>query len=155
VTQQIGPDGWDFHLLTCSFLISAWTRLFRLRVIPIETLRTNTGILFKIELRKLPFTSLPLHHPLLILLCCLSICLYPPTHLLTYVPTYGSTTLLVLGSFFSFLIYTQSVGLFGQVISPLQGRYLHKEQNAHRHPCLEWDSTPRSQCSNKRRRFMP
>jgi hypothetical protein len=27
--------------------------------------------------------------------------------------------------------------------------------NAHIHPCLEWDSNPRSQCSCGRRRFMP
>jgi hypothetical protein len=52
---------------------------------------------------------------------------------------------------FSFLTYTQSVGLFERGISPSQGRYLHTEQhkyriNAHRHPCLEWDSNPRSQC---------
>jgi hypothetical protein len=37
------------------------------------------------------------------------------------------------------------VGLLGRGISPSQGRYLHTEQhkrriNAHRHPCLEWDS---------------
>jgi hypothetical protein len=46
--------------------------------------------------------------------------------------------------FFSFLIYTHSVGFLGRGISPSQGRYLHTEQhkhriNAHRHPCLEWD----------------
>jgi hypothetical protein len=45
-------------------------------------------------------------------------------------------------------------------ISPSQGRYLSTEQhkhriNAHRHPCLEWDSNPRPQCSSRRRRFMP
>jgi hypothetical protein len=28
-------------------------------------------------------------------------------------------------------------------------------KNAHRHPCLEWDPNPRSQCSRERRRFMP
>jgi hypothetical protein len=27
--------------------------------------------------------------------------------------------------------------------------------NAYRHPCLVWDSNPRSQCSSGRRRFMP
>jgi hypothetical protein len=27
--------------------------------------------------------------------------------------------------------------------------------NAHRHPCLEWDSNPRSQLSSERRRFIP
>jgi hypothetical protein len=37
--------------------------------------------------------------------------------------------------FLSFLIYTQSVGLLGQGISPSEGRYLHTEQhkqNKHR-----------------------
>jgi hypothetical protein len=58
---------------------------------------------------------------------------------------YGSTHLLGLDRFCSSLIYTQSVGLLGREISPSQGRYLHAEQhkhriNAHRHPCLEWDS---------------
>jgi hypothetical protein len=33
---------------------------------------------------------------------------------------------------FSFLIYTQSVGLLGQGISPSQGRCLHTEQHKHR-----------------------
>jgi hypothetical protein len=38
-------------------------------------------------------------------------------------------------------------------MSPSQGRYLHTEQhrhriNAHRHPCLEWDSNPPPQCSS-------
>jgi hypothetical protein len=41
-----------------------------------------------------------------------------------------------LGHFSNFLIYTQSVGLFGQGISLSQGRYLHTEHkyriNAHR-----------------------
>jgi hypothetical protein len=27
--------------------------------------------------------------------------------------------------------------------------------NANRHPCLEWDSNPRSQCSSEQRHFMP
>jgi hypothetical protein len=44
-------------------------------------------------------------------------------------------------------------------ISPSQDRYLHTEQhkhriNAHRNPCLKWDSNLRSQCSSGRRRFM-
>jgi hypothetical protein len=65
---------------------------------------------------------------------------------------YGSRALVDLDSFFSFLICTQSVGLLRRGISPSRGRYLHTEQhkhriNAHRHPCLEWDSNPRSQCS--------
>jgi hypothetical protein len=50
--------------------------------------------------------------------------------------------------------YTQTVGLLGRVISPLQGRYLHTEQhkhriNAHRHRCFEWDLNPRSQRSSE------
>jgi hypothetical protein len=58
------------------------------------------------------------------------------------------------------LFYTdQTVGFLERVISPSQGRYLHTEQhrhitNAHRHPCLEWDSNPRSQRSSERRQFM-
>jgi hypothetical protein len=45
----------------------------------------------------------------------------------------------------SFLILRQSVGLLGRGISPSQGRFLHTEQhkhriNAHRHPCLGWES---------------
>jgi hypothetical protein len=72
---------------------------------------------------------------------------------------YGSTTLVDLGRFLSFLIYTQSLELLEWGISLSQGRYLHTEQhkyrNAHRHPCLEWDSKPRSQCLSGRRQFMP
>jgi hypothetical protein len=40
---------------------------------------------------------------------------------------YGSTVVVDLGRFFSFLIYTPSVGLLGLVISPSQGRYIHTE----------------------------
>jgi hypothetical protein len=65
---------------------------------------------------------------------------------------YGSTALVKLDRFFSFLIYTQSVGHLGRRISTSQGRYLHTEQHknrtkAHRHPCLELDSNPRPKCS--------
>jgi hypothetical protein len=57
---------------------------------------------------------------------------------------------------FSFLILRQSAGLLGRVISSSQGRCLHKHKiNADRHPCLEWDSNPRAQCSSGRRKFMP
>jgi hypothetical protein len=61
---------------------------------------------------------------------------------------------------FQFLdLFTQSVGLLGRGISPLQGRYLHTGQhkhriNAYRHPCLKWDSNPRSQSLSERRQFM-
>jgi hypothetical protein len=67
--------------------------------------------------------------------------------------------MLDLGHFFSFLILYM-VGLFGLGISLSEGRYLHSEQHkhritAHRHPCLEWDSNPRSQRSSELRLFMP
>jgi hypothetical protein len=62
--------------------------------------------------------------------------------------------------FSSVIFFTQTAGLLGRVISSSQGRYLNTEQhkyriNAHRHPCLEWDSNPRSQRSSERRQFMP
>jgi hypothetical protein len=55
-------------------------------------------------------------------------------------------------------LYT--VGLLGRVFGPSEGRYLHTEQhkhkiNAHRHPCLQWDSNPLSQRSSERRQSMP
>jgi hypothetical protein len=92
-----------------------------------------------------------------------SVLLCPPTqipHALEKLSIYGSTTLVGLGRLFSFLIPTQSVGLLGRRISPSQGRYLHTEPhnhriNADRHPCLDWDSNPQSQCSRWRRWFMP
>jgi hypothetical protein len=81
-------------------------------------------------------------------------------HEFMFVSIYGSSALVDLGRYFSFLIHTKSVGLLGRGISSSQGRYLHTEQrkyriNAHRHPYLEWDSNPRSQRSSGRRRFMP
>jgi hypothetical protein len=72
---------------------------------------------------------------------------------------YGSIALVDLGRFFSFLTYTQSIGLLWRGISPSQSRYIHTEQhkhriNAHGQPRLEWDSNPRSQCSIGRRQFV-
>jgi hypothetical protein len=73
----------------------------------------------------------------------------------------GYRPLLGPGLFFSFVIFfTQTVGLPGQVISPSQGRYLHTGQhkhriNAHRHPCLDWNSNPWFQLPRGRRQFMP
>jgi hypothetical protein len=49
-------------------------------------------------------------------------CIYISVCLSVYV----STAFVDLGLFFSFLIYTQSIGILGQDISPSQGRYLHK-----------------------------
>jgi hypothetical protein len=47
-------------------------------------------------------------------------------YLSTYPHIYGSTALVDLGSFFSFLTYTQSVGFLGRGINPLQGPCLHR-----------------------------
>jgi hypothetical protein len=64
---------------------------------------------------------------------------------------------------FSFLIYSQSVGLLERVISSSQGLCLNTVQHKHRintythtkHPCSKWDSNPRSQRPSERRQFMP
>jgi hypothetical protein len=55
---------------------------------------------------------------------------------------------------------TQTIGPLERSIGPSQGRYLHTAQhkhriNAHRHPCLEWDSIPRYQRLSGLRQFMP
>jgi hypothetical protein len=84
---------------------------------------------------------------------------YTPYH--DYLSIYGSTALRWISAAFSVSwSFPQSVGLLGRGISPSQGRYLHTEQhkhriNAHIHPCLEWNSNPRSQCLSVRRRFIP
>jgi hypothetical protein len=68
--------------------------------------------------------------------------------------------LLGLGRFFTFLIlYTVGRTRWTRN-QPVRGHYLYTEQhkhrtNANRHPCLEWDSNLRSQCSSERRQFMP
>jgi hypothetical protein len=68
--------------------------------------------------------------------------------------------LLDLGRCFSFLIIYTVGRIPWTGISPSQGLYIHTQQhkhriNAHKHPCLEWDSNPRFQCSSGRRQFMP
>jgi hypothetical protein len=86
-----------------------------------------------------------------------------PFHILTpYLSIYGYTVLCwaLAVFFFSFLpFYTVSrTPCTGDqpVARPLPThRTAQHRINAHRHPCLEWDSKPRSQCSNGRRRFMP
>jgi hypothetical protein len=53
--------------------------------------------------------------------------IHPSIHIWLYSPFFD------LGRFFSFLdLYTQAIGLLGQEISPLQGRYIHTEQHKHR-----------------------
>jgi hypothetical protein len=54
------------------------------------------------------------------------------------------------------LEHRSSVKRFVSGISLSQGRYLYKHKiNADTHPCIEWDSNPRSQCSSERRQFIP
>jgi hypothetical protein len=51
----------------------------------------------------------------------------------------------------------QLLGLLRQWISPAQGLYLHRTTQHRKtptHPCLEWDSDPRSQCSCGRRQYV-
>jgi hypothetical protein len=56
--------------------------------------------------------------------------------------------------------FSQTVGLLGRVISPSQGLYLitgptkHRKNAYTKHPCLKWDSNPRSQRPSERRQFM-
>jgi hypothetical protein len=56
--------------------------------------------------------------------------------------------------------FAQRVGLLGRsqpVARPLPTHKTTQTQNKRtpRHPCLEWDSNPRSQCLSERRLFMP
>jgi hypothetical protein len=57
--------------------------------------------------------------------------------------------------------FSQTAGLLRRVISPSQGRYLNTGQHKQnkrihtKHPCLEWDSNPRSQRQRERRQLMP
>jgi hypothetical protein len=69
-------------------------------------------------------------YPSIYLSIYLSICL--SSYLSVRVSIYLSIYLSIYGCFFSFLIYTQSVGLLGRVISPSQGLYLHTGQHKHR-----------------------
>jgi hypothetical protein len=77
--------------------------------------------------------------------------------------SYGFAAIIGSWPLFQFIDpYTQLVGLLGRGIGTSQGLYLHKAQrkhrirvNTHRHPCLEWDSNPRSHCLRGRRQFMP
>jgi hypothetical protein len=84
----------------------------------------------------------PRHHALrsLISLTVNTVCCY-----------YGSTALCwALATFAFSRSYTQSVGLLGREISPSQDLCLNTEQQKqnkrtqYKHPCLEWDSNPRS-----------
>jgi hypothetical protein len=60
---------------------------------------------------------------------------------------------------FSLKLFGQLVGLLRRGIGPTQGLYLHgttqHRKFADTHPCLEWDSNPRSQCSSGRGQYVP
>jgi hypothetical protein len=131
--------------------------LLRVTYIPETFANTYNKFTFLIIILR---TTWPIQGPIYIVhkFCYLSI--YLSIYLSVCLSIYGSTVLVGLGRFFSFLMHTQSVGLLGRGISPSQGRYLHTEQhkhriNAHRYSCLEWNSNPWSQCSSGPRRFMP
>jgi hypothetical protein len=87
--------------------------------------------------------------------------IYLPTiYIPTYLPINGSTALCSTSVAFSVsLCYTQTVELLGRGNRRSQGRYLHTEPHKQRikaqsHPCLKWDSKPRSQGSSERRQFI-
>jgi hypothetical protein len=67
----------------------------------------------------------------------LSICLS------IYLSIYLFIAFVDLGRFFSFFIYTQSVGLLGRGISPPQGHYLHAKKKIQTHNKRTQTSTPR------------
>jgi hypothetical protein len=55
--------------------------------------------------------------------------IHPSIHPSIYLSIYGSTALVDLGCYFSFLIYSQLVGLLGRGISPSKGCCLHTERH--------------------------
>jgi hypothetical protein len=75
-----------------------------------------------------------------------------PSAVSLFISIYGSTALVDLGRFFSFLIRTQSVDRGSERRKTAQTQ---NKRTQYRHPCLEWDSNPRPQRSNERRQFMP
>jgi hypothetical protein len=61
---------------------------------------------------------------------------------------------------FSLLDLRQSVGLLGRMISLSQGLYLYTNTEKRtytntKHPCLQWDSNPRTRLPSERRQYMP
>jgi hypothetical protein len=86
-------------------------------------------------------------------ICCL-LPLPSPLYLWLYSPLLG------LGRFFSVLIFytvgrTPWTGDQPRRKASTCKQDSTKRINAHRHPCLKWDSNPRSQCLSGRRQFMP
>jgi hypothetical protein len=85
------------------------------------------------------------------------------TNLLTHSFINGSTAFLGPWPLLQFRnLFSTDGRLLGRLNSSSEGRYLHRGQQKHRinarthtHPCLEWDSNPRSQRSSERRQHMP
>jgi hypothetical protein len=75
-------------------------------------------------------------------------------YLLPILFLYGSIALWTLPAFDFFILYID--GKTPCIGDQPAARSLptHDGINAYRHPCLEWDSNPLSQCSSGRRRFM-
>jgi hypothetical protein len=152
-TEEFYHLGCNAFLLACSMLLSCLVYSSTMKmeaicysemtVIPQKT-EIFATIAFRISYSTRKKNSI--HLP-----ACLSICLC--IYLSMYLSVCLSMALqpfLDLGRFVSSLIYTQSVELLGQRISPSQGRYLHTEEhkyriNADKYPCLEWDSNPQHQ----------
>jgi hypothetical protein len=86
-----------------------------------------------------------------------------PVPLHSFIHQWLYSPLLGLGLFFSFVIFFYTVGRTPwtsdqPVARPLPTRRTTQTQNTrkqYRHPCLEWDSNPRSQSSSERTQFMP
>jgi hypothetical protein len=70
-----------------------------------------------------------------------------------YIYIWLCSPLLDLDRYFSFLIfYTVSRTPWTGDQPVARSLPAHRTAHKHRHPCLEWDSNPRSQCSSGRRR---
>jgi hypothetical protein len=85
-------------------------------------------------------------------------CWFIHCYYISFIQQWLYSPLLGHGLFFSFIIlFTQTVGLLGWVISPSQGRYLHTRQHKHRinaHTDIHalngiWTHNPRVQASEK------
>jgi hypothetical protein len=58
---------------------------------------------------------------------------------------------------FHIFLYRRQDSLDGRSARRKAVAYTHdniQNKRTHRHPCLEWDSNPRPQCSSERRQFM-
>jgi hypothetical protein len=99
-----------------------------------------------------PFSLFRNWHSMLFL-CCICLFLDDLNPQILYIC--GSIVLVDLARFFSFLNYTQLVGLTGRRISQSQGRYLHTKQHKQNKRTQTSMSRmrfePRSQCSSGRR----